>query len=98
MKEEKLVKHSITESSFTKAEIKQILSVKGNKEVAAQINLDCKAQVIQQIGIGVFEIIMTEVADRKTKFGILKIFRIGKAVIKIVEEGITTWRACSNPA
>lgn len=98
MKEEKLIKHSAIEAGFTKSEIKQILSATGNKETAAQINLDCKAQVIQQIGIGVFEIIVTEVADRKTKFGISKIFRIGKAVIKIVEEGITTWRDCNKPA
>lgn len=95
MKEEKLVKHSISESSFTKSEIKLILS---NKEITAQqINLDCKAQVIQQVGVGVFEIIVTEVADRKTKFGIMKIFRIGKAVIKIVEEAVVTWRACNKP-
>lgn len=95
MKEEKLVKHSISESSFTKAEIKQILSSK--ETVARQINLDCKAQVIQQVGVGVFEIIVTEVADRKTKFGIMKIFRIGKAVIKIVEQAVVTWRACNKP-
>lgn len=95
MKEEKLVKHSISESSFTKSEIKQILSSK--ETTAQQINLDCKAQVIQQVGVGVFEIIVTEVADRKTKFGIMKIFRIGKAVIKIIEEAVVTWRACNKP-
>lgn len=94
-KEEKVIKMNVEESAFTKEEIKKILSK--NTGVAAQVSMDCKTQVVQQVGLVVFQAIMDEMADRKNKFGIAKIFRIGKAVIKAVETGIQTWRECNKP-
>ena len=95
MKEEKLVKHTPSELTFTKNEIEKILTK--TKGVAESTNLDCKTQVIQKVGMSVFEIILGEMSDRKTKFGILKLFRIAKAVIKTAEESIQLWRECNKP-
>jgi len=87
-------------SKFTKGEIDNILKpqIKANalKNNVLLTPSDCRMQVIQTAGIGLFELIMSQIGERKSKFGLLKILSIGKAVIKIVENCVTQYKLCSE--
>lgn len=97
--EEKLIKHNSKNPNFEKQDVADLTRfVKSNvpKGVAASA-VDCKTQVIQAVATGVLGIVISEMSDRKSPFNILKIFRIGKAIIALVEDVIALKKNCTDP-